>query len=167
MWFQYVIGYDKQEQRSLAAAWQNRLFNLRRAAALKFDQAGRAWPSAIRPLLFSLLALGAGGLTFLLALRIRLQGWRRGLKVWGFRAGAESSRVDFYERLIALLEKRGLKRELSQTPLEFASSVAMNEARAITNAYNRVRYGEEKLSASERKRIERLLLELERNQRNY
>ena len=97
---------------------------------------------------------GRGGLTFLLALRIRRQGWRRGLKVWGFRTAAESSRVDFYERLIALLEKRGAKRPPHQTPLEFASLVGMSEALAITQAYNRVRYGAEKLSASERKRIE-------------
>jgi Ca2+/Na+ antiporter len=166
MWFQYVIGYDKQEQRSLAASWQNRLFNLRREAAMKFDQAGKAWPSAIRPLLFGLLALGAGGVMLLLALRIRRQGWRRGLKVWRFRAAPESSRVDFYERLIALLEKRGTKRPPYQTPLEFASLVGMSQAMAITRAYNRVRYGEEKLSASERKRIEELLSELERNQRN-
>src|SRR5712691_10479643 len=157
MWFQYVIGYDKQEQRSLAASWQKRLFDLRREAAVKFDQAGRAWPAAIRPLLLSLLALGAGVMTSLLALRIRRQGWRRGLKVWGLRAATESSRVDFYERLIALLEKRGARRPPHQTPLEFASVVGMGEALAITRAYNRVRYGAEKLSASERKQIEELL----------
>jgi len=166
MWFQYVIGYDKQEQRSLAASWQRRLFDLRRDAAVKFDQAGQAWPAAIRPMLFSLLALSAAGLTLLLALRIRRQGWRRGLKVWGFRAGTESSRVDFYERLIALLEKRGIKRELYQTPMEFASSVGMNEAQAITNAYNRVRFGAEKLSAPDRTRIEQMLAELERQRDN-
>jgi transglutaminase-like putative cysteine protease len=166
MWFQYVIGYDKQEQRSLAASWQRRLFDLRRSAAVKFDQVGRAWPSAIRPLLFGLLALGAGGLTFLLGLRVRRQGWRRGLKVWRLRAEAESSRVDFYERLTALLEKRGAKRPPHQTPLEFASALGMNEASEITNAYNRVRYGAEKLSASEGKRIEEMLAELERSHRN-
>ena len=166
MWFQYVIGYDKQEQRSLAASWQNRLFNLRREAALKFDQAGKAWPSAIRPLLLSLVALGAGVMIVVIVWRIRRQGWRRGLKVWGFRTGTESSRVDFYERLIALLEKRGAKRPPHQTPLEFASVVGMSEALAITRAYNRVRYGAEKLSASERREIEQLLFELERNQRN-
>ncbi len=162
MWFQYVIGYDKQEQRSLASSWQNRLFDLRRGAAVKFDQAGRAWPSAIRPLLLSLFALGAGIMIFLLALRIRRQGWRRGLKVWGFRTAAESSRVDFYERLTALLEKRGAKRPPHQTPLEFASLVEMSEALTITRAYNRVRYGAEKLSASERTQIELMLAELER-----
>src|SRR6266480_1372565 len=151
MWFQYVIGYDKQEQRSLAASWQKRLFDLRREAAVKFDQAGRAWPSAIRPLLLSLLVLGAGVMTSLLALRIRRQGWRRGLKVFGFRTAAETSRVDFYERLIALLEKRGARRPPHQTPLEFASLVGLSEALAITQAYNRVRYGAEKLTASERR----------------
>src|SRR5713101_6938643 len=166
MWFQYVIGYDKQEQRSLAASWQRRLFDLRREAAVKFDQAGRVWPSAIRPLLFSLLALGCGVMIVALGLRIRRQGWRRGLKVWGFGTAAESSRVDFYERLTALLEKRGAKRPPHQTPLEFASLVGMSEALAITQAYNRVRYGAEKLSASERREIEQLLFELERNQRN-
>jgi protein-glutamine gamma-glutamyltransferase len=162
MWFQYVIGYDKQEQRSLAASWQNRLFNLRRAAAVKFDQAGRAWPSAIRLLLLSLLVLAAGVMTLLLALRIRRQGWRRGLNVWGFRTAAESSRVDFYERLIALLEKRGAKRSPHQTPLEFAAALGINEAREITNLYNRVRYGAEKLSASERRQIDEMLAGLER-----
>ncbi|HVS83947.1 MAG TPA: DUF3488 and transglutaminase-like domain-containing protein [Pyrinomonadaceae bacterium] len=165
MWFQYVISYDKQEQRSLATSWQNRLLDLRRSSAAKFEQARRAWPSAIRPLLIGLIALGAGIMIVALALRIRRQGWRRGLKVWGFRTAPESSRVDFYERLIALLEKRGAKRPPHQTPLEFASLVGMNEALAITRAYNRVRYGEEKLSASERKQIEQLLLELERSRK--
>jgi transglutaminase-like putative cysteine protease len=163
MWFQYVIGYDKQEQRSLAASWQKRLFDLRRSAAVKFDQAGRAWPSAIRPLLFSLIALGAGVMMFLLAVRIRRQGWRRGLKVWGFRTASESSRVDFYERLTALLEKRGAKRPSHQTPLEFASLVGMSEALAITQAYNRVRFGGEQLSGRELREIETILTELKEN----
>lgn len=165
MWFQYVIGYDKQEQHSLAASWQRRFFDLRREAGVKFDQAGRAWPAAIRPLLFGLLALSAAGPMFLFALRIRRQGWRRGLKVWRFGTASDSSRVDFYERLTALMEKRGAKREPHQTPLEFATALGMNEAWAITQAYNRVRFGAEKLSASERKRIEEMLAELEQSRR--
>ncbi len=165
MWFQYVIGYDKQEQRSLARSWQNRLLDLRRSSALKFEQARRAWPLAIRPLLLGLIALGAGIMIVALALRIRRQGWRRGLKVWRFGTAPESSRVDFYERLTALLEKRGAKREPHQTPVEFASALGMNEASEITNTYNRVRYGAEKLSASERKHIEELLSVLEGKRR--
>jgi len=71
--------------------------------------------------------------------------------------------VDFYERLIRLLERQGLERAPNQTPLEFSASVNLTEARAITNAYNRVRFGAEQLSASERKQIEQLLMQLERN----
>ncbi len=165
MWFQYVIGYDKQEQRSLAVSWQNRLFDLRRSAVTKFEQAGKTWPSAIRPLVIGLLAVAVGIMFVALAWRIRRQGWRRGLRVWGFRIAPETSRVDFYERLIVLLEKRGAKREPHQTPVEFASALGMNEASEITNAYNRVRYGAEKLSASERKHIEELLSVLEGKRR--
>lgn len=166
MWFQYVIGYDKQEQRSLAASWQKRLFDLRREAAVKFDQAGRAWPSAIRPMLFSLLALGAGVVALLLALRIRRIGWRRGLAVWGLRAAPETTRVDFYERLIRLLEKQGLKRAPYQTPLEFAVGLGMNEVIVVTEVYNRVRFGRAKLTGAEQRQVDLALAKLEKEHRS-
>ena len=86
----------------------------------------------------------------------------RGLRVWRWESASESSRVDFYERLVRALESRGIKRESYQTPLEFASVVGISEARAITLAYNRVRFGDEKLSSSERTQIEELLFRLER-----
>ncbi len=162
MWFQYVVGYDKQEQHSLATSLRKELFDLRRSSTAGFAWARGVLPSAIKPILISVIALGGLIVIVFLSQRIRHFGWRRGLNVWRTAAELESSRVDFYERLIALLEKRGIKRESYQTPLEFASSAGMSEARAITDAYNRVRYGEEKLSASERKQIEELLSALER-----
>jgi len=162
MWFQYVVGYDKQEQHSLATSLRKELFDLRRSSTAGFAWARGALPSAIKPILISVIALGGLIVIVFLSQRIRHFGWRRGLNVWRTAAELESSRVDFYERLLALLEKRGIKRESYQTPLEFASLVGMNEACAITNTYNRVRYGEEKLSASERKQIEELLSALER-----
>ena len=33
IWFQYVVGYDKQEQRSLATSLHNHLFDYRRLLA--------------------------------------------------------------------------------------------------------------------------------------
>ena len=33
MWFQYVVGYDKQEQRSLATSLHNRVFDYGRIAS--------------------------------------------------------------------------------------------------------------------------------------
>jgi hypothetical protein len=98
----------------------------------------------------------------LLTRRVQRFGLRRGLKIWQGVEESEATRVEFYERLLKALEKQGIKRELYETPLEFASAVGVNEARAITNAYNRVRFGEEKLSDAERIHIESLLARLEK-----
>src|ERR1700686_4256311 len=167
MWFQYVVGYDKQEQHSLAASLRQDLFDLRRGSSAALERARGALPVILQPALAAVVGLSALIVLVVLARRVRHFGWRRGLKVWVTGAEPESSRVDFYERLVVLLEKQGIKRESYQTPLEFASAVGLNEAHAITNAYNRVRFGEEQLSASERKQIEQLLSQLERNRKGH
>jgi transglutaminase-like putative cysteine protease len=165
MWFQYVVGYDKQEQHSLATSLRNGLRDLRHGSAVRWEQVRKAFPALVSVVLPGLLALGAVLATIVLSGRVHRLGWRRGLKVWRVSSGAENSRVDFYRRLVAALARQGIKREPHQTPLEFASSVGLNEASAITKAYNRVRYGEEKLSAAERKQIEALLSLLERRRK--
>jgi len=165
IWFQYVVGYDKQEQHSLLTSLRKELVDLRRDSISKFERARTAWPLIARPLLIVIVLLSALLMIILLARRIQHYGWRRGLKVWRAETELERSRIGFYERLIASLEKRGFKRESYQTPLEFAASAGVNEAWAITNAYNRVRFGEEKLSVAERKQIEELLSLLERRRK--
>jgi len=165
MWFQYVVGYDKQGQRSLANSLRKDLLDLRRDSVNGLDRARSAFPFVIQPIIFSLLGLTAMIALVLLARRIRQLGWRHGLRVWQTGTQSESSRVEFYERMIALLEKQGLKRESYQTPLEFASAIGLNEARALTNTYNRVRFGAEKLSAAEQKQIESLLSQIERGRK--
>jgi transglutaminase-like putative cysteine protease len=165
MWFQYVVGYDKQEQRSLAASLRKDLVDLRRGSSDTLDRARGALPALLRPILVGIAGLGALLVVGLVARRVRHFGWSRGLKVWRTGTELDSSPVDFYERLIKSLEKQGIKRESNQTPLEFASALGLNEARTITNAYNRVRFGEEQLSDSERKQIEQLLSKLERNRK--
>lgn len=166
MWFQYVVGYDRQEQHSLATSLRKDLLDLRRSSSATLDRARATLQAILQP---GLLITG-GVLTMvvfvLLARRIRHFGWRRGLKVWRSGVEPEGSNVDFYERFIALLEKQGIKRESYQTPMEFAASLGLNEARAITNAYNRVRFGEEKLSIGERKQIDLLLSQLERSRKD-
>ena len=166
MWFQYVVGYDKQEQRSLLTSTRKRLLELQRDSVNGVDWARTALPFLMKPILIGSASLTSLIMVVFLTLRVRHLGWRRGLKVWQVGAGAETTRIDFYERLLKALEKQGIKRELYQTPLEFAAAVGANEAHAITNAYNRVRFGEEKLSDSERSQIESLLARLERKQRN-
>ena len=165
MWFQYVVGYDKQEQHSLGTSLRKRLFDFRRDSSARWEQVRGAFPAALPFGLAAILVVSALVAAGIVSTRVRRLGWRRGLKVWAGSVERESSRVDFYRRLITLLEKRGIKRETYQTPLEFAAVVGIREADAITNAYNRVRYGEEKLSASERKQIEELLSRLERSRR--
>jgi len=167
MWFQYVVGYDKQEQHSLATSLRKELFDLRRSSVATFARARGALPVILPPLLIGVVGLGSLMALVLLVMRISDLGWRRGLRVWRAGTESESSRVDFYERLIALLEKQGLKRETYQTPSEFAAALGLNEARAVTNAYNRVRFGAAKLSVSERKQIEQLLSQLERNRKGH
>jgi protein-glutamine gamma-glutamyltransferase len=162
MWFQYVVGYDKREQHSLAASLRKDLFDLRQSSSAALDRARGVLPSALRPVLLSVVGLSALILIAFVARRVRQVGWRRGLKVWRTVAEPESSRVDFYERLVALLERRGIKRERYQTPLEFADSVGIPDAIRITEAYNRVRFGVEKLSASELVEIETSLSRFER-----
>src|SRR6266850_1577407 len=59
MWFQYVVGYDKQEQHSLATSLRNRLVDFRRSSAARWEQVRSAFPSLISIVLPALLAFGA------------------------------------------------------------------------------------------------------------
>lgn len=162
IWFQYVVGYDKDEQHSLVTSLRKQLVNLQRGSVSKLDRSRAALPALIRPaLMVSTLFLGLLGFVFLTR-RVQRFGWRRGLKVWQTSGEAETTHVEFYERLLKTLEKQGIKRELYQTPLEFALAVGVHEAEAITNAYNRVRFGDDELSDSERAQIDELLERIER-----
>ncbi|HXI74358.1 MAG TPA: DUF4129 domain-containing transglutaminase family protein, partial [Pyrinomonadaceae bacterium] len=163
MWFQYVIGYDKQEQHSLVTSLRKGLMDFQDSIS-RFDRARSAL--VMKPILIGVASLTSLVMILFLTLRVRQLGWRRGLKVWQKGTEAETTRIDFYQRLLKVLEKQGVKRELYQTPLEFAATAGVSEAQAITNAYNRVRFGEEKLSDSERTQIDSLLSRLERKQRN-
>ena len=162
MWFQYVVAYDKQEQRSLVSSIRQQLSDLGRSSATKFTNLREDLPRFIRPLL-----LGVGGVAVLLMTifftgRVRRYGWQRALKVWEKSSDADSTSVDFYRRLLKALEKQGIKRELYQTPLEFASAAGMSEANMITNAYNRVRFGREQLTAVDRQALNEILARLEK-----
>ena len=86
--------------------------------------------------------------------------WTRGGMVSASDGRALSS-VQFYERLMSAMEQRGVSRDKHLTPLEFADTVNSNEVLLITRAYNRVRFGKEKLSTSETKEVERALFKLE------
>jgi hypothetical protein len=166
MWFQYVVGYDRQEQRTLATSLHNRLFDFGRwlsqtVAWIKEMLPANQWAAAAIGL--SILALIV--LIFIMARRIRVLGWRKALRLQVKRSAAEASAVVFYERFSALLAQRGFQRDAAITPLEFAGQIGTHEAFGITRAYNRVRFGKEKLSSAEMREINQLLLKLEQAQR--
>ncbi|HET9711382.1 MAG TPA: DUF4129 domain-containing protein, partial [Pyrinomonadaceae bacterium] len=93
--------------------------------------------------------------------------WARGAFVHSPEEGRTHSNVQFYERLISLMEQRGLLRDTHLTPLEFAKTLKSSVALLITRAYNRVRFGGQRLSDTEKREVERALSALERiNQRS-
>lgn len=161
IWFQYVVGYDKQEQRSLAASLQSQLYDFRYSLGRLLSALRVAVTSKSGVVYLAGLAIALGVLIMFAARRVRRFGWRRSLRLRPEREGLQTSPVVFYERLTGLLAQRGVERDAHLTPLEFARNLQVEPALAITRAYNRVRFGREKLSSAEVREIERTLKELE------
>ena len=171
LWIQYVVSYDKHEQRTLATSVRNRLSDYRDAIAGEFRElkkAAGAWLrsilnggaqqpySRIRPALFLLGIALIAVLFALIVQRVYKLGWWLGLVFWK-RNQRTANSIDFYERMTRLLASRGIERAQSETPLEFATALGAVEAVKITDAYNRVRYGEHALSLDEVADIENWL----------
>ena len=78
-------------------------------------------------------------------------------------APAKAPDVDFYKRMVKALEARGQRRAADQTPLEFASALGTPEALIVTDAYHRVRYGGQDLSAAEVREVDECLRRIETN----
>lgn len=161
VWFQYVVGYDKQEQRSLATSIQHRVSDLGRFMADVVSVVRNSVPTNV----LSLLVLGLGfilviALLFVLT-RIRRFGFRGALRFAGPENVPEQSAIAFYERLTTILAERGWQRESNLTPLEFARRVGLREAVAVTSLYNRVRFGRQQLSKAESRDLNALLESLE------
>ncbi|HEY9403376.1 MAG TPA: DUF3488 and transglutaminase-like domain-containing protein [Pyrinomonadaceae bacterium] len=175
-WIQYVVAYDKQEQRSLATSIRSNLGVYRQTAGQTFAElrAGFAvwWQQ------FSISAGGRGGelrinvpllaglslLVGLLALLVaRARRWDlTGLLIFGRREKKNYSSVVFYERMIKAFESRGMLRAPDETPLEFAAATGMPEATLLTRSYNRVRFGAHELTNAEAARVEEWLRRVEK-----
>jgi transglutaminase-like putative cysteine protease len=164
IWLQYVVGYDRQEQRSLATSLHNQLFSYQRLFA---EIISAVWETiTLRSGVIVVIAFTGLAAFLLLKLikRVWRLGWRRGLRLSRHQVDGEAPTVVFYERLLTLLERRGVKRDPDLTPLEFATGLDFEPALSITRAYNRVRFGGEQLSSAELRKIERSLADLEANE---
>ena len=175
-WIQYVVAYDKQEQRSLATSIRSNLGVYRQTAGQTFAELRvgfAAW--------WQQFSTGAGGtgdglrinvpllaglslLVGLLALLVaRARRWDlTGLLKFGRREKKNYSSVVFYERMIRAFESRGMLRAPDETPLEFAAATGMPEATLLTRSYNRVRFGAHELTNAEAARIEEWLRRVEK-----
>jgi protein-glutamine gamma-glutamyltransferase len=165
IWYQYVVGYDKQEQRTLASTIHDRVFDYGRVLANVISTIRGVMPTnSLAVVLIGLGVVLVMGAAFI-ASRVLRFGWGRGLRF----SEAEDrgiSTIEFYERLLNLLAQRGLQRDKYLTPLEFAQQIGTRDAQVITKAYNRVRFGKEQLSAIELREIKRILAAMEHPTQN-
>src|SRR5579885_750528 len=170
-WIQYVVSYDRQGQRTLARAIHDQINSFTYAASQSADGLGSRlsalWSRAgggASPFA-SIMPLAVVGAVIVLLATALLILRRKGLLKFSWprkRArDADAVIVKFYERMTAALEARGLRRRADQTPLEFAAASGTPEVFAITQAYNRVRFGAQHLSDSEAADIERFLRNME------
>jgi transglutaminase-like putative cysteine protease len=164
LWFQYVVGYDRQEQRTLATSLHNQATRYQYTVAKAVDRLQRLSSPLWQQPVWALVLLALLAAIALLLIRFKRFGWR-GLKIRTRPVDSARSAIEFYERLTRLLIRKGFKRAPDQTPLEFATSAGLNEAVIITGAYNRVRFGAEQLSTAELSQIEALLSKAEREEK--
>lgn len=161
IWFQYVVGYDRQEQRSLATSLHNQLFGYRRSLGRIASNTWEAVTTQSRTIALIAVTIVVALLVLLAISRVRRFGWRRGLSFYNDQTKTEASTVVFYERLLRLLALRGQQRNPDLTPLEFANNLDFQQALSITHAYNRVRFGGQELSQAELREIDQTLEQLE------
>jgi hypothetical protein len=126
-----------------------------------FAVVSKAVSSGKRALTLIGLTVVATLLGWFVSRRVRRFGWRRSLSLRPARKRSETTAVEFYQRLLAVLATRGVQRNADLTPLEFATDLNLQPALAITRAYNRVRFGGQQLSSAELREIELTLKQLE------
>ncbi len=178
-WIQYFVSYDNQEQRSLMRSVKNSFGEYQTKTSEWLDGAQKKladwWKQARGDEGFTSSAKAIGcGIAYLAAaiLGIFLLVWlyRKIVKLafwiklfdWARRKN-ETTIVEFYEKMQKILAGKGFTRAAHQTPLEFAFALDMPEAVKITEKYNRVRFGEKKLSKDEANEIEHWLKRLAEN----
>ena len=162
IWFQYVVGYDQQEQKTLATTLYLQLFNFGRFVSSVLTLTRNAVPN--NALSITVTAVGFILLltSLLLLMRMKRFGFRRAFQLTPAVSVPDESAVVFYERLTTILAERGWRRETDLTPLEFARHVGMREAMIVTDVYNRVRFGKQRLSNAESRDLDAMLMSLEK-----
>jgi hypothetical protein len=168
-WIQYVVAYDNQEQAFLLRAFRQTYNDLQNNSSIWFhnfevrliewwkevrgDKGLQESAIAIAWAVSYILALALGIILIVWLFKkiIRLSIWQR---IWQrFKFEDKTKIIEFYRKMIVILEKKGFNRQFHQTPLEFAYSVDIPEVVKITEKYHQVRYGEQDLTKDEAREI--------------
>jgi hypothetical protein len=176
-WIQYFVAFDNQEQRSLFVSVRNGFNQYQTGLSSGWDalksELSDWWrsirgddgieesvTSVIKAIAFLASAIVLT-LLFVWSYRkaIKLKVWR---SLWNrLFAHPNASAIEFYQRMQEILADKGFVRSPHQTPLEFAYTVRSSAVVNVTEKYNRVRFGESRLTAAENQEIEEWLRELE------
>jgi transglutaminase-like putative cysteine protease len=152
-WSEWVIGYDFGHQMALAQGLQRDSRDLSeslRAWYRKQQLRGRSWMKSWHGGLSVLIPLVL--VAFLILLRYdALSAMVRRLRLWWQLRSAKTARTNpqlasrLYAELLRMLARRGLRREATQTPFEFAAAVdSPNLAPTVhefTQLYAHARFG--------------------------
>ena len=176
-WIQYFVAFDNQEQRSLFTSVKRGFQDYQVKTSSYFETIrillAEWWKDVKGENGFEtrVAAVGvgiAGIILFLLIIAATVLGLRfiRRHKILSrllarFRPNRKAAVVDFYDRMINLLEARGIVRDPHLTPLEFAAALNMPAVERVTNAYNAVRFGNRRLTDHETMELGEVLKSLE------
>ena len=170
-WNNNVVNFSTGDQRRLAQAVTNALSRLpnylplwgRDRLSLDSGYAAGLGAAIVFVVLLALVGIYLG-VAYVLGRKFHW-GWLRQRR----RPGVPS--VGFYRRMLDVLRHRGYRREPSTTPREFAEAVvaaggpALEPVGVVTEAFCRVHYGGERLSADDRSAVVRALADLEARKR--
>jgi hypothetical protein len=195
-WLDYVVTLEGEEQASMMVEIQQQLLTVKDTIGAYFASAKRWVKAAItdslvdrqwrlldvvKVLALTLLLLASGfaiygGISYRRHRDLEPTGyspwWRRWFVVsrWRERAGTlgdpRRSAVLFYEQMLAIAARAGALKRPDQTPLEFAAACGFVQIYEITRVYNRIRFGGERFSEADARRVADLLTELKQSIRN-
>ncbi|MGH7369976.1 MAG: transglutaminase TgpA family protein, partial [Candidatus Methylomirabilaceae bacterium] len=166
-WDRYVVAYSLSDQLRLVSVARRRADLVRERTIELLGGLRRAMAGALRLLIdgspgarLRLLLPAAAIIGVVMALRQRGVGGSRLL------LGGDRRDLQFYRRLLALLARRGFRKEPGVTPLEFAAGVEAHGhpdlagVSRVVDLYYRVRYARRPLEEPERRHIDDVIRRL-------
>ncbi|MFQ5791134.1 MAG: DUF3488 and DUF4129 domain-containing transglutaminase family protein [Acidobacteriota bacterium] len=163
LWDMYVVAYDRERQRSILGAADQRMQSLL-GLAVRVAASFKRWAK---------LLAGAGALllaVFLLSrTRLGLRGlfalrrFRRPFRRLSLGKHRPESRVRFYGELLDGLERMGFAKPPGQTPEEYARALEPQfpGLRRLTRLYYQIRFGDLEPGPEEEARAERLSIAIQ------